>query len=54
MVLHLDEQSEQVQYGLGGPHENSIDRLPAHIGDWQLPLLSCIHRIFSMRKWSAL
>ena len=39
MVLHLDEQSDQVNWFGRGPHENYPDRqASAHIGDWQLPL----------------
>ncbi|NCB56800.1 MAG: beta-galactosidase [Gammaproteobacteria bacterium] len=39
VVLHLDEQSDQVHWFGRGPHENYPDRqAAAHIGDWQLPL----------------
>ncbi len=39
MVLHLAEQSEQVNWFGRGPHENYPDRqTSAHIGSWQLPL----------------
>ena len=39
MVLHLDEQSDQVNWFGRGPHENYPDRqTSAHIGYWQLPL----------------
>lgn len=39
VLLHLDEQSEEVQWFGRGPHENYPDRqASAHIGDWQLPL----------------